>query len=159
MTEEKKFEIFAEVTKVLNKRFSVVPVLYGSLGLSRLLEETITINDIDILVPDEFISDKWQELQKAVEKLGFEFVDAKEHEFIRNGQKIAFAEQSDLGDVNLTVADLNKTKENGIVFYELNLEQYLAVYRYCLHDGYRQTKHSDKEKIVLIEQKLKNKNL
>jgi len=151
MARENKFEIFREIAEVLNKKLGVVPVLYGSLGLSRLIKENITINDIDILVPDEFVGEKWGELKKIVEKLGFELSDVSEHEFIRNGQKIAFAEYNNLADVDLTIGDLKQSEENGISFYELNLEQYLAVYRYCLHDGYRQTKHSDKEKIALIE--------
>ncbi|MBI2098497.1 MAG: hypothetical protein HYT49_02435 [Candidatus Wildermuthbacteria bacterium] len=148
---EKKFEIFREVAEVLNKKLGVVPVLYGSLGLSRLVKETITVNDIDILVPDEFVGEKWGELKNVIEELDFELSDVSEHEFIRNGQKVAFAEYNNLADVNLTIGDLKQSEENGISFYELNLEQYLAVYCYCLHDGYRQTKHADKEKIALIE--------
>ena len=152
---EEKFQIFTEIAGALNKEFDIVPVLYGSLGLARLLKEDIDINDIDVLVPDEYVDEKWEDLKTVAEEIGFELVNISEHEFIRDAQRIAFAEYDILDDVNLTIKDLKESREGNISFYELNLKQYLMVYRYCLKDGYRKTKHTDKEKITLIESTLR----
>ena len=154
---KEKFQIFIEVAGVLNRRLNIVPVLYGSLGLTRLVEETIDVNDVDILIPDEFIDEKWEDLKMVIEKLGFELVNIPEHEFVRDDQRIAFAEYSNLDDVDLTIKNLRESRVEDVSFYELNLEQYLVVYRYCLSDGYRETKHTDKEKIALIERSLETK--
>jgi hypothetical protein len=152
-----KFDIFLEVAEKLNKSFSVKPILYGSLGLSVLLEENIRVNDIDVLVPTELITSKWENFKDVMKECGFELKNLKEHEFVRNGEIMAFASDEALGDVDLTANDLIERIERGIVFKGLTPEQYLKVYQYTLHDGYRLTKHSDQEKIGLLEEYLNNR--
>jgi len=151
---KKKFEIFLEVAGNLNNFLNVTPILYGSLGLYKIIEEYGKCNDIDVLVPDEFVDEKWNELISLMEKIGFKLKDEHEHEFIRNSEKVAFAKQNDLikriklYPNNLTVHDINNIK-----FKELSAKDYLSVYRLMLRDSYRQEKRgmTDQKKIDLIE--------
>ena len=53
---EKKFEVFLEVARKLNDFFNVIPILYGSLGLYKIIGEYSECSDIDILIPDEFVN-------------------------------------------------------------------------------------------------------
>ncbi|MBI4094700.1 MAG: hypothetical protein HY435_00715 [Candidatus Liptonbacteria bacterium] len=152
-----KFDIFLEVAGELNRSFAITPILYGSLGLRTLLKKRMTVNDVDILVPQKFVNNKWKDLKDSMEKLKFELKDLKEHEFIRNGEIVAFASDKTLGDIDLVSKDLNETVVRGVIFKELSAKQYLKVYKFTLHDGYRLTKHSDEEKISLLEKFLSNK--
>ncbi len=150
-----KFERFLEITQLLNKKFGSAPVLYGSLGLSELLQVPLKINDIDILVPEKLLKSDWEKLIEAMKDYGFIMSNEKEHEFKNGNEVVAFAGTDTLQDINLTVGDLTERRIGDVQFYELTPEQYLAVYTYCLKDGYRLTKHSDKEKIMLIQEYLK----
>lgn len=93
---EEDFKIFLEVAKALNKSFGIIPILYGSLGLNRVIGEFGKANDIDILVPDEFVNKRWTKLVNFMQGLNFGLKDEHEHEFIRKGKIIAFATEDDL---------------------------------------------------------------
>ena len=146
-----KMKIFLEIAGKLSKNFDIIPVLYGSLGLSLALQEDLPINDIDILVPDEYLEERWADLSQAISNLGFELVDLREHEFIRAGEKIAFAKYQTLRDIGLTAADLPETEINGIKFKLPASGQFLEIYKYSQADGYRRDKRNDAEKIRLLE--------
>ncbi len=157
-TSIEKIRIFLEVVRVLNK-YEIIPILYGSLGLFRVLGEfERKINDIDILLPDKFlIGKKWTQLHRVVTELGFVLKDKSEHEFVKNGEIVAFGKASDL--IKLAGIDferLKETNQNGARFRELSPDQYLNCYKFMLRDNYRQEKrgNADKEKIELIEKYL-----
>lgn len=154
---EKKFTIFLEVAKELNNAFDVTPVLYGSLGLYRIINESKSANDIDFLVPEKLINEKWSELIALMKSLKFELKNEHEHEFSRDGEIVAFGSESDL--IEFAKVDSNNLKVSqidGIGFRELTPEQYLSCYQLMLRDNYRQEKRGsdDKEKITLIEEYL-----
>jgi len=160
---EKKLIIFQEVARALN-RANIIPILFGSLGLYKAINKLERrINDIDILVPDEFVKEKWNELNGTMKQLDFILKDEGEHEFERDGELVAFGKTNDL--INLARVypkDLEVIEENDAKFKKLSPEQYLMCYKYMLRDDYRQEKrgNADKEKIKLIEDYLKlNKNM
>jgi len=154
-----KVKIFFEVARALN-RYRVIPILFGSLGLYRVIEKLERrVNDIDILIPDEVLGEKWTQLLKIVNELGFVLKDEREHEFVRNGEIIAFGKASDLVRLaGIDFKELKTTDEDGAKFKELSPEQYLHCYRCMLRDRYRQEKRgsADKEKGALIEKYLHN---
>lgn len=115
----KKFEIFLKIAKELNKKLGVTPVLYGSLGLSVLLRVPLQINDIDILVPERFVSDKWVDLCELMKGFNFGVKDEKEHEFEKGSEIVAFASTDVLADVKLTVDNLREKAIDGATFKEL----------------------------------------
>ncbi len=65
---KEKFEVFLEVAREINKSFNIILVLYGSLGLSRVIGEFGKANDIDVLVPKRFLKEKWNKLIGFMEK-------------------------------------------------------------------------------------------
>ncbi len=151
-----KFKIFLEVARALNKE-EVVPILFGSLGLYRIIGEFDQAKDIDVLVPTEVISEKWYDLIKIMEGLGFKLKDEKEHEFIKGSEIVAFAKESDLDELAKIKRDnLTISKLDGIKFKEISVDNYLLVYQLMLRDNYRQEKlgKADQEKIVLIKKYL-----
>ena len=71
-----KFDVFLEVVKLLNSKLGVVPVLCGSLGLYRAIGEPKYIDDIDIVVPEQYAhtSSGWEEVIGLMGGVGFEQV-------------------------------------------------------------------------------------
>ena len=151
---KEKFDIFLEVAGELNKSFKVTPILYGSLGLYRVIRESGTVSDVDILVPNEFVKEEWSELVALMRRLNFELKDKHEHEFIREEKIVAFATNLDLVErAGIRPEDLKISRENDVEFKELTPEQYHSVYQFVSGDSYRQEKRgtTDKDKIVLIK--------
>ena len=151
---KKKFEVFLEVAGKLNDFFNVIPILYGSLGLYKIIGEYSECSDIDILIPDEFVNERWDELIDLMEKMGFKLKDEHEHEFIRDSEIVAFAKQDDLiKRIGLDPNKLTVYNVENIKFKEISIKNYLSVYKLMLRDNYRQEKRgkADQEKIDLIE--------
>lgn len=150
---KQKFEIFIEVCRDLNK-LDIIPVLYGSLGLYRVIHKLGKVNDIDILVPVEFLNKKWISLNNLMKNLDFELKDEHEREFLRKGEIVAFGNEKDLSErAQIDPKALRISKIDNIKFKELSPEQYLAVYQFMLRDKYRQEKlrNADWKKINLIK--------
>ena len=58
-----KFNLFLEIARFLSDKLGIVALLYGSLGLEYLTDEDFEANDIDILVPRVFITERNPELR------------------------------------------------------------------------------------------------
>ncbi|HEY0602440.1 MAG TPA: hypothetical protein VGD58_05990 [Herpetosiphonaceae bacterium] len=152
------FDLFLAVATQLNRELLIVPVLYGSLGLARVLHASQSVGDVDILVPAAFLAQRWPELLALMERLHFALVDAREHEFRRGDESVAFADQESLVPfANVDPGTLATATVQGVHFKELSPQDYLAVYRVSQHDGYRRDKRGkrDAEKIAQIETFLK----
>jgi len=152
------FEEFVAITKIINQRLKIIPVLYGSLGLWHIRHHNFPVNDIDLLVPDEYIKTEWSATLSLMDSVGFTLHDAHEHEFQRGKIKIAFAGFSSLSDdLSIDPEKLKVNQISGASFKELSLEQYLSAYQYVLHDSYRKNikNKDDQEKINFIKEQLK----
>lgn len=144
---ETKFTTFLFIAKDLNAKLSITPVLYGSLGLNKYLGEITEIRDIDILVPDEFMGKRWNNLRELMESSGYELVDEKEHEFRKGRNKVAFATEGDLSDIpNFKEADLRLTKHGDVCFRELTPQHYLDLYTWLQTCDYRLNNKAKMEK-------------
>lgn len=155
-----KFKIFLQIAEGLNKSLDFTPILYGSLGLNRIIGDFYKVNDIDILVPDEFIHKKWNMLLDFMHKLNFKLKDIREHEFIKNANIINFATNKDLFKyTNAKPEQLEITQVGHTKFKELSLKQYLAAYAMSLKDSYRQNKkdNEDHKRIKQIKRHLREK--
>lgn len=153
---DKQQETFIEVVKKLNQEFEETPIVYGSFGLERILQKGIKAADIDILVRNELVQERWDELKKCIEGMGFALKDEGMHELMRDGVIIAFAPETDVKW--LTGGDpktLSVTTEGEVRFRELTIYQYLELYEYLKEDRYRKETgkaERDKEKIQKIQE-------
>ena len=152
-----KFNLFLENARFLSDKFDIVPLLYGSLGLEYLTGDALDADDIDILVPRVFITERWQEFKAVMEKQGYVLTDAHEHTFVRDGVAYSYADIEDLESfAGINTEDIEMHEADGVRFLLLSLEQYLAVYRRSSMDGYRVNvrQKKDADKIKFIESKL-----
>ena len=152
-----KFNLFLENARLLSDKFNIVPLLYGSLGLEYLTGDILGADDIDILVPRVFITDRWQEFKAVLEEHGYVLADEHEHTFVRDGVAYSYADIEDLeAFAGINTEDIEMHEADGVRFLLLSLEQYLAVYKQSSKDGYRVNvrQKKDADKIRFIESKL-----
>ena len=152
-----KFNLFLENARFLSDKFDILPLLYGSLGLEYLTGGVLGADDIDILIPHVFITDRWHEFKELLEAQGYVLVDEHEHTFVRDGVAYSYADIEDLESfAGICVKDIEMREADGVRFLLLSLEQYLAVYQKSSKDGYRVNvrQKKDADKIRFIESKL-----
>ena len=152
-----KFNYFLENARLLSDKFGVVPLLYGSLGLEYLTRDVLGVDDIDILVPRVFITERWHEFKSLLEAQGYVLADEHEHTFVRDGVAYSYADIEDLEPfAGIRMKDIEMREADSIRFMLLSLEQYLVVYQKSSKDGYRVNvrQKKDADKIRLIESKL-----
>ena len=152
-----KFKLFLENARILSDKFGVVPLLYGSLGLEYLTRDVLGVDDIDILVPRVFITERWHEFKSLLEAQGYVLFDEHEHTFVRDGVVYSYADIEDLESfAGISTEDIEMYEADGVSFLLLSLVQYLAVYKQSSKDGYRVNvrQKKDADKIRFIESKL-----
>ena len=152
-----KFNCFLENARLLRDRFGIIPTLYGSLGLEYRTGADLVAEDIDILVPRMFITERWREFQAALEMRGYILVDEHEHAFVRDGVAYSYADLEDLESfAGIRAEDITVYESESVRFMLLSLEQYLRVYQKSSLDGYRINvrQKKDAEKIRFIESQL-----
>ena len=152
-----KFNLFLENAQFLSDKFDIVPLLYGSLGLEYLTGDALGADDIDILVPRVFITERWHEFKALLKAQGYVLSDEHEHTFLRDGVAYSYADIEDLESfAGIRMKDIEMREADGVSFLMLSLEQYLAVYKKSSKDGYRVNvrQKKDADKIRFIESKL-----
>jgi hypothetical protein len=152
-----KIKLFFENAKLLYNRFEIIPLMYGSLGLEYITNENLNADDIDILISEIFITDRWNEFKDFLISEGYVLVDEHEHTFVRDGVAYSYAYIEDLEPfAGINTEDIEMHEADGVRFLLLSLEQYLLVYQKSSKDGYRVNvrQKKDANKIRFIERKL-----
>ena len=148
---------FLSIAAVLNEQLQIVPLLFGSLGLEQRLHADLNADDIDVLLPEAFLNEKWEHLVSVMNEQGYVLYDLHEHAFEKAGLSVAFASIESLTPfAGVDVGKISVVEETGVRYYLLDLQDYLKVYTESAKDGYRKDrKHKeDGEKVELIKQAL-----
>ena len=141
----------------MNRKLLIIPLLFGSLGLEQRLHTNLNADDIDILIPEAFLNEKWDSIVTIMNDNGYALYDLHEHAFEKPGTSIAFASIESLTPfAGVDIARIPVVEEAGVRYYLLDLEDYLKVYTASSKDGYRKdTKNkNDEAKIELINNEL-----
>jgi len=148
------FSKFIINCELLNNTFSICPLLYGSLDLEILLSQDLNSDDIDILIPEIYLKEKWDVFKTLLETNGYKLIDLHEHTFIKENVKYSYASIESLKDfAEIDIKDIS-IKDN---YKVLSLNQYLSVYSASVKDNYRiiNKNKKDQEKIDLIKEELR----
>lgn len=152
-----KKQRFFENAILLNERFGIVPLMYGSLGLEYITNENLSSDDIDILIPSVFVNEKWNEFKDTLTKEGYVLADEGERTFQKNEIYYSYASLEELESfAQIKLSDIEFKSDFGAQFKVLSLEQYLKVYMASSNDGYRINvrKKKDADKISFIQNHL-----
>lgn len=150
---------FFENAKLLMNKLAIMPLMYGSLGLEYITGESLNSDDIDILIPEVFLKERWEEFKNLLTDQGYILIDEHEHTFQKNGIYYAYASIEELESfAKINLSEIEQRNNDGGWFKLLSLEQYLKVYSVSAKDGYRINvrKKKDNDKIAFIENRLKN---
>ena len=129
-------KFLSKILEIL-KELNIKPVIYGSFGVATYLGNFKDFEDVDILIEDEFVNDKWQEFRKLFESKGFFLINGKEHEFELGGKKVGFASKNILIK-NKIINDFSELVQyKNINALTLTPEDFLKAYRFSVKDGYR----------------------
>lgn len=161
MDNKTKLKAFFENTKLLNKHFKITPLLYGSLGLEYVTDAGLSVDDIDILIPEYHLLDGWNKFCRYLETLGYVLTDEHEHTFLKCGISFSYAKIEELQPfAGISLDDIETVSRGEISFKILSPEQYLSVYKASSKDGYRLNvkEKRDNEKIELINRFIENRN-
>ena len=153
-----KTESFLKNAALLNREFGMVPLMYGSLGLELLCGADFGADDIDILIPEEFLGAKWRAFQSFLEQKGYVLEDLQEHTFQKEGISYSYASLEELQSfADIDISALITYEMGGAYFKLLSPREYLRVYETSEKDGYRVNTRGkkDREKIVFLEDLLK----
>jgi hypothetical protein len=140
------------------KGLNIKPIIYGSFGVASYLGDFKPFEDIDILVEDEFINDKWIEFRKFFESNSFNLINEKEHEFELDGKKVGFASR------NILIRDKIINDFSELVKYKnkdaltLTPEDFLKAYKFSVKDGYRIDTRGKKDKDIIEKLEIYTKN-
>ena len=154
-----KQTLFFNNAKLLAEHFTIVPLLYGSVGLAYVTKETLDADDIDILIPEIFLKERWPDFKTVLKGEGYALVDEQEHTFEKDGVCYAYASIEELENfAQIPLSQIRVENSRGVCFKVLSLEQYLKVYTASSKDGYRidVRQKKDGEKIELIKRCLEN---
>ena len=129
-----KFKHFLENAKLLNGEYRIIPLLYGSLDLEQIPASDLSSGDIDILIPEEYLSgEKWLQFIEFLETNGYTLVDEIKHVFIKEDSEYAFAPIEGLKEfADIDSKDVGIYEIHGIKYKSLSLNQYLTVYQKSL---------------------------
>lgn len=152
-----KILMFFENAKLLADKFKIIPLMYGSLGLEYITGENMNADDIDILIPQVFINEKWNKFKNTLTNNGYTLIDEHEHTFQKSGIYYSYASIEELESfAGIKSSDIELGVDRNIPFKVLSLEQYLKVYTASSKDGYRieVRQKKDNDKIILIQKYL-----
>ena len=153
-----KFDYFLQNAEMLNDKFNIVPLLYGSLGLEVLTKSSLNADDIDILIPQEFVTGyRWTEFKLFLESHGYTLIDEHEHTFHKDSVDYSYASVEGLKEfAGIDICDIEIRNISGTKFMLLSLEQYLKVYQKSSLDGYRMNvkEKQDNQKIEFIKRQM-----
>lgn len=118
----------------------VNPILYGSLGASLYLGKFKDFGDVDLLIPNEWLTSNWDKLHRIMIKHGYMLIDEHEHEFKNeNGIIVAFASENVLVRDNIIrdIHELISCSIGSTTFRTLTAKQFKRAYEFSKLDGYR----------------------
>jgi len=155
---EEKLAAFFDLAKKMNKKFSIIPMLQGSLGLQLLVDDELNPDDIDVGVP-QFLyrfSEKWQDLLTFMQSEGYALTDLHEHSFKKGEIEISFSALDGVEPgaipslevfANIDMMECPIMETDGAIYKLLTLRQYYHVYLCSLEDNYRADKTGNKDQI------------
>lgn len=151
---------FINIARLLNERLNIVPLLFGSLGLEQRLNKNLNADDIDILIPEVFLNERWNSIVALMNGAGYALYDLHEHAFEKSGLSVAFASIESLTPfAGIDLKQIPIIKEDGVCYYLPDLHDYLKVYKASAKDGYRKNvkNKQDEQKIELINNEIQRR--
>lgn len=138
-----------EVTQILNEKFQVIPLLYGSFALEEVLDKDYQAHDIDLLIPVEVLKNKI-ELIEAFVMNGFTYFNQEVLTFEKNGIEIEISNLEEwTKNSNWIIEENTLIHQDNIQYQLLSAKNLERLYQFLMSDKRRskEKKQKDQEKL------------
>ena len=138
-----------EVTQILNEKFQVIPLLYGSFALEEALDKDYQAHDIDLLIPKEVLNNKI-ELIEAFVMNGFTYFNQEVLTFEKNGIEIEISNLEEwIKNSNWNIEENTMIHQDNIQYQLLSARNLEKLYKFLISDKRRskEKKQKDQEKL------------
>ncbi|PKK99227.1 MAG: hypothetical protein CVV57_03420 [Tenericutes bacterium HGW-Tenericutes-2] len=138
-----------EVTKILNEKFQVIPLLYGSFALEEILKKDYQAHDIDLLIPIEVLKNKI-DLIEAFVMNGFTYFNQEVLTFEKNGIEIEISNLEEwIKNSNWDIEENTLIHQDKIQYELLSAKNLEKLYQFLISDKRRskEKKQKDQEKL------------
>ena len=138
-----------EVTQILNEKFQVIPLLYGSFALEEVLDKDYQAHDIDLLIPVEVLKNKI-ELIEAFVMNGFTYFNQEVLTFEKNGIEIEISNlEKWIKNSNWNIEENTLIHLDHIQYQLLSAKNLERLYQFLMSDKRRskEKKQKDQEKL------------
>lgn len=138
-----------EVAQILNEKFQVIPLLYGSFALEEVLDKDYQAHDIDLLIPKEVLKNKI-ELIEAFVMNGFTYFNQEVLTFEKNGIEIEISNLEEwIKNSNWDIEENTLIHQDKIQYQLLSARNLEKLYQFLISDKRRskEKKQKDQEKL------------
>ena len=138
-----------EVTQILNEKFQVIPLLYGSFALEEVLKKDYHARDIDLLIPIEVLKNKIELIEAFVMK-GFTYFNQEVLTFEKNGIEIEISNLEEwTKNSNWIIEENTLIHQDNIQYQLLSAKNLERLYQFLMSDKRRskEKKQKDQEKL------------
>jgi len=138
-----------EATQILNEKFQVIPLLYGSFALEEVLDKDYQAHDIDLLIPKEVLKNKI-ELIEAFVMNGFTYFNQEVLTFEKNGIEIEISNLEEwIKNSNWDIEENTLIDQDHIQYQLLSAKNLERLYQFLISDKRRskEKKQKDQEKL------------
>ncbi len=134
--------IFTDVARIINRRLSENPVIFGLCGVAYTLREPVVDKDVDALLKTDTLVNKYEELVDAMREAFFEPVANENFVFEREGIRFKFTPLEQLNEYADIDSNRFKTVYDYARFYLPSIRDFLEIY----HTGLAGDENSEKIK-------------
>jgi hypothetical protein len=154
------YQTLREVVTLIEGRFGVHPVVYGSLGVELALDKDYDAQDVDLLLNDEIVSG--DQLPLLLRKAGYKRVAKPYLAFKKNGVEVEIAKQSywkkEAGFQDENPLQVNRDATSYAVLDVKNLWRlYKYLTKYSLRSDTKRNR--DQVKLLDLEKKIRKENV
>ena len=138
-----------EVAQILNEKFQVISLLYGSFALEEVLDKDYQAHDIDLLIPKEVLKNKI-ELIEAFVMNGFTYFNQEVLTFEKNGIEIEISNLEEwIKNSNWDIEENTLIHQDKIQYQLLSARNLEKLYQFLISDKRRskEKKQKDQEKL------------
>ncbi len=147
------YEVLAEVNRLIDSRFHILPIVYGSLGVELALSKDYDAHDIDIILPDAIAES--DDLKILLRKAGFRRVEKPYLAYKKHGFEIEIATWSywvkAAGLVELPPLSVIKDDHT---FNVLALKNQWLLYKYLVYYNLRSDIKRERDRLKLHDLEL-----
>ncbi len=151
-------QVLLDITKHLNTKFQIIPILYASFAVEKVLGIDLEAKDIDLLIPKHHFLSRHDIITYLLFQ-GYEYIHDEVIHLTKDGIDIELADEDYwIKHCHLEPKDFHTIHENQVTYQILGARNLVNLYGYLLSLKHRsiEKKQKDLAKIDMLNQFISN---